>query len=199
MPVQGNRPRPKRAEKDIHRVNTTTIQHAALAFQQGGSDKVYIVDLIEDGGGFSVVASWGRRGAALQSAKKADQVDREKAQAVFDKLVREKTSKGYHDSVGVAPVIRPAVVMPTAPDQAGPPPLLPQLLNPLPEDQLDGFITRTVHQWCAQQKFDGKRIILMKTNQAIDGVNRTGKLCGISAVVADYAQQLPGDFIRDFF
>ena len=66
-----------------------------LYYQQGSSDKVYHLQLENVEGTWSVNAQWGRRGSSLQSDTKASGVPYEEAKRVFDRVLREKTGKGY--------------------------------------------------------------------------------------------------------
>jgi len=78
-------------------MNTTTpIQRATLYFREGTSDKVYQVALEPAGERFVVNFAYGRRGSTLSTGTKTNvPVDLERARTIFDKLVREKTAKGY--------------------------------------------------------------------------------------------------------
>ena len=71
---------------------TETIE---LYFQQGSSDKVYHLQLENVEEQWSVNAQWGRRGSALQSDAKVSSVAYEEAKRVYDRIIREKTGKGY--------------------------------------------------------------------------------------------------------
>ncbi|MEL6704638.1 MAG: WGR domain-containing protein [Bacteroidota bacterium] len=72
------------------------VRQTRLAFQEGTSDKVYEVDLHEEPSGFVVTVRYGRRGQALREIPKTNlPVDRDEAEALFDKLVTAKTKKGY--------------------------------------------------------------------------------------------------------
>ena len=71
---------------------TETIE---LYFQQGSSDKVYHLQLESVKDQWSVNAQWGRRGSALQSDTKVSSAAYEEAKRVYDRIVREKTGKGY--------------------------------------------------------------------------------------------------------
>ena len=73
------------------------IKQTNLAFQEGRSDKVYEVDLCEVGPDqFVVNFRYGRRGSPLRDGSKTQApVTREKAESIFDKLVKSKTDKGY--------------------------------------------------------------------------------------------------------
>ena len=81
------------------------IKRTTLHYQEGTSDKVYEVDLCQTGENRYVVNfRYGRRGANLKEGVKTTQpVPLAEAQKVFDKLVAEKTNKGYQD-VSIPPV-----------------------------------------------------------------------------------------------
>jgi predicted DNA-binding WGR domain protein len=91
------------------------LDQARLWFQQGKSDKVYEVDLVEVVDGQHVVNfRYGRRGAALRDGTKTPTpVPLAKARAVFDALVAEKTREGYVP-MGAAGAPSPAT-LPVAP------------------------------------------------------------------------------------
>jgi predicted DNA-binding WGR domain protein len=68
-----------------------------LQFKEGNSDKVYEVDLCEVGDKFVVNFRYGRRGTDLkEGTKTTNSVALEEAEKIFQKLVDEKTRKGYH-------------------------------------------------------------------------------------------------------
>ena len=67
----------------------------SLYYQQGSSDKVYHLQLENVEDQWSVNAQWGRRGSALQSDTKVSSVTYEEAKRVYDRILREKTGKGY--------------------------------------------------------------------------------------------------------
>lgn len=68
-----------------------------LHYREGNSDKVYHVVLLQEpDGNYTVSFEYGRRGTQLQTGTKTpDPVSLEAAQKIFDKLVSEKTQKGY--------------------------------------------------------------------------------------------------------
>ncbi|MFL5348733.1 MAG: WGR domain-containing protein [Hyalangium sp.] len=114
------------------------LEQVTLLFQEGRSDKVYEVDLLEVGAGQHVVNfRYGRRGAALKDGTKTPTpVSMAEARKAFDKLVQSKLETGYvragHPSTGLPPppprptapapgtAGGPAAAAPVAP--AGPPP-----------------------------------------------------------------------------
>ncbi|MEO1375350.1 MAG: WGR domain-containing protein [Cyanobacteria bacterium J06635_10] len=75
------------------------IKRTTLHYQKDSSDKVYEVDLCEvESDKYLVNFRYGRRGANLKEGTKTTQpVALREAQQVFDKLVGEKTKKGYID------------------------------------------------------------------------------------------------------
>ena len=68
-----------------------------LAYQKNGSDKIYIVELKQDAGGsYLVHCRYGRRGSTMNHVNKTPTpVMLLAARNIFDKVVKEKTSKGY--------------------------------------------------------------------------------------------------------
>lgn len=77
------------------------VRQTKLAFKEGNSDKIYEVDLCESGGKFLVNFRYGRRGAELkEGTKTSSAVELNEAEKIFQKLVDEKTRKGYHEVGG---------------------------------------------------------------------------------------------------
>jgi predicted DNA-binding WGR domain protein len=97
------------------------IEQVTLLFQEGKSDKVYEVDLLEVGAGQYVVNfRYGRRGTALKDGTKTPApVSMAEARKAFDKLVQSKLDTGYvragHPSTGLPPPTpRPAAPTPVS-------------------------------------------------------------------------------------
>jgi bifunctional non-homologous end joining protein LigD len=75
-----------------------TKQSIFLHYQDLRSDKVYNVQLGRADGGYVVNFQYGRRGSSLQSGTKTPEpAPYAQALKVYDKLVAEKTSKGYQE------------------------------------------------------------------------------------------------------
>ena len=73
------------------------VRQTKLHFKEGNSNKVYEVDLCETGGKFTVNFRFGRHGTELKEGSKTTApVSREEADKIFQKLVDEKSKKGYH-------------------------------------------------------------------------------------------------------
>lgn len=84
------------------------VRQTKLQFREGNSDKVYEVDLCESGDKFLVNFRYGRRGAELKEGTKTPSaVSLEEADKIFQKLIDEKTRKGYHEtSASGAEIVR---------------------------------------------------------------------------------------------
>lgn len=79
------------------------VRQTRLHFREGNSDKVYEVDLCELNGKFLVNFRYGRKDAQLkEGTKTAKPIERAEADKIFQKLVDEKTRKGYHAVGGAA-------------------------------------------------------------------------------------------------
>ena len=72
------------------------MENITLYFREGSSDKVYQAQIEPKDGGFIVTFAYGRRGSTLTTGtKNATAVDYGAAKAIYDKLVKENTAKGY--------------------------------------------------------------------------------------------------------
>jgi predicted DNA-binding WGR domain protein len=72
------------------------VRQTRLHFREGNSDKIYEVDLCETNGLFLVNFRYGKRGADLKEGTKTNgAVAQAEAEKIFQKLVDEKTRKGY--------------------------------------------------------------------------------------------------------
>ncbi len=73
-----------------------SVASARLFYQDGSSDKEYHAAINQAVDGYTVTFAFGRRGSALAAGTKtASPVPLEKAQQIYDKLIAEKTAKGY--------------------------------------------------------------------------------------------------------
>lgn len=174
-------------------MNTTTIppqaERITLYYREGSSDKVYQANIEPSGDLFLVNFAFGRRGTALQTGTKTSSpVDYETAKNTFDKLVREKLAKGYTPGPDGAPYQHTQA-------QERATGILPQLLNPIDASQVNRFLNDPA--WCAQEKFDGRRMFLRKQGELVTAINRKGLLIGLLTSLGDSARKIPGDFILD--
>jgi bifunctional non-homologous end joining protein LigD len=168
---------------------TSSVQTVSLYFKQGSSDKEYHASIAPQDGGYVVNFAYGRRGTTLQTGTKTNApVDLDSATQIWSKLVTEKKAKGYTEGEAGTPYQN------TEKENrvTG---ILPQLLNPIDESEVQALIDND--NWCAQEKFDGKRILLEKCGPAIHGINRKGLLVGLPSPMVAAARAFQGDFIMD--
>ncbi len=160
-------------------MNTDSVlQRATLYFREGTSDKVYQVALEPAGERFVVNFAYGRRGSTLSTGTKTNvPVDLERARTIFDQLVREKTAKGYTPGETGTPYQHTE----HACRSTG---LVPMLLNPIEAEEAAQLLQHP--DWCLQEKFDGRRLLIEKAGDKLVGCNRRG-----------LAVSLPFPFIRD--
>jgi len=170
-------------------LNTAQTERITLHYREGSSDKVYQASIEPQGEGFVVNFAYGRRGATMNTGTKTQTpVDYDSAKKTYDKLVREKKAKGYTEGPDGTPYQH------TAKENrvTG---ILPQLLNPIEEDQVNGLIQDQDH--CAQEKYDGRRILVRKAGAEIHGINRKGLLIGLPSPIVVGAHKIASDFVLD--
>ena len=166
-----------------------SVQSVSLYYREGSSDKEYHASIEPAGPRFVVNFAYGRRGSTLNTGTKTNvPVDLQAATKILTKLVAEKKSKGYTEGETGTPYQH------TQKEErvTG---LLPQLLNPIDEPQVEKLIRDD--NWAAQEKYDGKRILLQKEGAAIHGINRKGLLVGIPSLLVIAAQAFKSDFVID--
>src|SRR5690348_17057220 len=91
------------------------VRSSRLELREGPGDEVWELDLCEVGPDrFVVQLRYGPRGALLEEGTGTElPVARDEAERVFDRLEREKLSRGYTRSTGAAP---PPAARPAAED-----------------------------------------------------------------------------------
>ena len=119
-------------------MNTNTITElptATLYYREGSSDKVYQVSLESKDDGYVVNFAYGRRGATLSTGTKTSApLPLQKAQAIYNKLIQEKTAKGYSPGPAGTPYQHTDKEL----RSTG---ILPQLLNSIGVEHAQGLIT----------------------------------------------------------
>src|SRR6185295_17512802 len=131
--------------------------------------------------------AYGRRGATMNTGTKTGSpVTHAEAQRIYDKLVREKKGKGYTEGPDGTPYQH------SERQASG---LLPQLLNPVEESALTGLIEND--DWCAQEKFNGLRLLVRKQNVVFEGINKKGVVVGLPTPLVQVVQQYGGDVVLD--
>lgn len=162
-------------------VGSTVQNKVTLYCRESGSDKVYALWLEEKGGAWLVQFQFGRRGGTQQTGTKTPEpVTREKAEQVYGKILREKLGKGYHEGEDA-----PAFSQVDGAKDTG---VRPMLLTTASEEDLDRLIGDAA--WAAQEKLNGKRILIRRTVDGsgagtVAGINRRGLECPIPKRVED--------------
>ena len=162
-------------------------EQVTLYYREGSSDKVYQAAIEPMGDEFVVNFAYGRRGSTLTTGTKTSSpVDYETANEIFAKLVREKKAKGYTEGESGTPYQH------TDKQPSG---ILPQLLNAIEEADME----RLLHDddYCAQEKFDGRHLLVRKQDGYIEGINKKGLVVGLPEIVSSDIRNLPGSFILD--
>jgi bifunctional non-homologous end joining protein LigD len=175
-------------------MQSTPLSHIELEFREGSSDKVYRAGIEEADGGFVVNFAYGRRGATLNTGTKTTQpVPYDEAASIYEKLVLSKTSKGYKPVGGTSTGtgIGTSVTDREQRDTG----LRAQLLNPITEDETEAYLKND--DWCAQEKFDGRRMLLRKSGTKVVAANRNGLSIGFPDVLAAQLSRVQGDCVVD--
>ena len=160
-----------------------------LYYREGSSDKVYQCAIEAAGDRFVVNFAYGRRGNTMNTGTKTSSpVDYETAKRIYDKLVREKTAKGYTVGEDGTPYQNTAKAERVTN-------LLPQLLNPIEEEEVQRLIKDPA--WCMQEKKDGRRILLQKEGAAIHGINKKGLLVGLPSPIVVQLSKFSSDVVVD--
>jgi bifunctional non-homologous end joining protein LigD len=168
---------------------TIHMEETTLYFRQGSSDKVYQARIEQQNGGHVVNYAFGRRGTTLQTGSKTQApVSYEEAKRIFDKLIQEKTAKGYTPGEHGTPYQHTD----KAKQSTG---ILCQLLNPIAEGQLPALMKDP--GWWMQDKLDGRRLLLHKQRESIRGINRLGLEVGIPETIHQSARVFAQSFTID--
>lgn len=145
----------------------SVIAKTDLWYRDGSSDKVYHATLEEIGSGYVVNFAYGRRGSSLKTGSKTSSpTSLSEARKIYDRLVSEKTGKGYQHTVDSKWRTIPVVQNTKTPE------VQPVLLNPIDEKNAELIIENP--DWYAQPKLDGVRFLLKKNGNHIVGYNRKG-------------------------
>jgi bifunctional non-homologous end joining protein LigD len=161
-----------------------SVQQVSLYYREGSSDKEYHASIEPAGQRFTINFAYGRRGSTLNTGTKTNvPVEFESAQKIFTELINEKKAKGYTEGESGTPY------QATERENRATN-VLPQLLNPIAEDEVERLIEDD--NGCAQEKFDGKRILIQKQGAAINGINRKGRVVGIPSTLVLAAKAFAG-------
>lgn len=164
-------------------------EEITLYFRADGSDKVYQASLEPAGDLFVVNFAYGRRGSTMTTGTKTQTpLPYAAAKKAFDSAIKSKTAKGY--TVGESGT--PYQFTDKESRDSG---LHPQLLNSVSEIELERLIRDD--SYCMQEKHDGRRNLIRKTGQAVEGINRLGLTVGLPQPVVDDLLKDGDDFVID--
>ena len=167
-------------------MNNETV---TLYFREGSSDKVYTAELKKKGAGWVVDFAYGRRGSSMNTGTKTSlPVEYEKAKKIYDKLVAEKTGKGYTPGEDGTPYVSTSAEE----RDTG---VRPQLLNEMSDAELERLIEDNA--WGAQEKKDGRRLLVKKVGAVAVGINRKGLEVALADPIAQSVLALGGDAVID--
>ena len=170
---------------------TNTLPSTSLFYQEGASDKVYHASVEAVRHGYYVVNfSYGRRGSTLQGGTKTQSpVTLDQAIKIYDKLILSKTAKGYKPSEDGGNTYK---LLGNEGRDTG---VRCQLLNAIGEEEAERLIRDP--GYCAQQKFDGRRLLVRKRGDEITGINRRGLVIPIPDPVRHAVADIQGDVLLD--
>ena len=165
------------------------MEHLTLYYRQGSSDKIYQARIEPKDGNYIVTFAYGRRGSTLSTGTKTQApVSHDEARRIYDKLVAEKTAKGYTPGADGTPYQHTDKASAATGIHC-------QLLNPIEPDQVERLIADPAY-WM-QEKWDGRRQLIRKQDGAITGINRLGLAVALPAPLAACVAQCPVDCILD--
>jgi len=147
--------------------NTEHLQQSSFLYFTGqGSDKVYQVHLRQKDDGWVVDYGNGRRGGTLATGTKTSSpLAYEAALKIYEKVVKEKTSKGYTPDQSGALYTSTELAGRVSGE-------LPQLPTLIAEEQLARYLDDP--GWGLQEKADGENRILLIEGGTVRGTNRRG-------------------------
>jgi bifunctional non-homologous end joining protein LigD len=167
------------------------IESVELRYQEGNSDKVYKASVEEAEDGYVVNFAYGRRGSALNTGTKTQSpVTLEEARKIYAKLVNSKTRKGYQVFTGAGG--EAISIAENAGEDTG---LRPQLLNPVDGETASAYIRHP--DWCVQEKFDGRRMLLRSSAGVITAANRRGRATAAPEGVTEALEPVNRPFVID--
>lgn len=152
------------------------MEQTTLYYRQGASDKIYRVSLEAREDKFVVNIAYGRRGSTMNTGTKTrSPVDYEAAKKLYEKLIREKTGKGYTPGEDGTPYRHTE----NEECHSG---VFCQLPHPVTdEEQVEALLGNS--DYCLQEKFDGRRLLIRKEGALLEGINRRGLIVGLAEPV----------------
>jgi bifunctional non-homologous end joining protein LigD len=174
-------------------------EKVSLYFKDARSDKCYFAQLDAQADLFVVNFQYGPRGGTLiVGTKTKDPVEYAVAKKAYDKLVKEKTSKGYSTGEEGTAFVNSGL-------EARVTGILPQLLNTMTEAEAQEKLRDS--DWVVQEKYDGHRRMIQIIGGISTGINRRGLSLPLSVPLFETLEQiqfplstvLDGEQIGDVF
>jgi bifunctional non-homologous end joining protein LigD len=170
---------------------TLELKETTLYYREGSSDKIYQarIEAAPTGDRFHVRFAYGRRGSTLQTGTKTPEpVDYGTALRVYNQLVAAKQAKGYTPGEDGTPYQHTT-------EEGRSTGIYAQLLNPAPDEYTIGALVIN-STYCVQEKYDGKRLMIRKRGDLVEGINRKGLIVAVPEPMAAEAMRL-NDFLID--
>lgn len=165
------------------------MENTTLYYREGSSDKVYQAAIEPKDSGYIVTFAYGRRGSTLNTGTKTSSpVDYPTAKGIYDKLIKEKTAKGYTPGADGTPYQNSDNLK----QRSG---ILPQLLNSVEDQRKDELIFDPAY-WM-QEKKDGRRLLIEKQGDQVTGINRLGLTVALPTALVTDALKSKEDFLMD--
>jgi bifunctional non-homologous end joining protein LigD len=157
------------------------MHKTTLFLKDDRSDKEYSCWIEDLGGSYEVVAAWGPRGAASNTAKKTTApVGLDAAMKVMDSILSEKTKKGYRPGEASETLIVPRAIDATF--------VQPMLLNFIDDQAAESYLKND--GWIAQPKHDGIRIQIHHEAGKVTAFARSGNPRALPAHVVDAVKKV---------
>jgi bifunctional non-homologous end joining protein LigD len=173
------------------------MKKISLFYKEGSSDKEYHVQVVQAPGSdlYLVKFQYGRRGSTLtDGCKTPSPLPLDKAEKIFADIVKKQMAKGYTEGAEGTPYVG-------GDKQDRVTGMFPQLLNPIDECDVEQYLKSP--SWGAQEKKDGKHIMVKAKDGVVTASNRKGLQVGIPEPVAKaltgFVVELDGEMIGDVY
>jgi len=185
---------------------TQQVNIIRLECKTSGHNKFYEIWLEEpQSNQWKVMFQYGAIGnSPLQGTKTQTPVQRYEADNIYQRLMNEKLAKGYVKVGGSAPASYTNVpAKKTAPTSSYAGKYLPPMLLTAADETMLGKFLKD-EDWVAQQKMNGKRVVIECHNGIVVGYNRKNQECPIPTGVAKEMKGLgnlllDGEMVKDVF
>lgn len=150
-----------------------TVKQVSFECKENGSNKEYHIQMVKSGSDFTINFQYGAIGSTLKpGTKTASPVSEAEAEKLFQKLIKERHSKGY-TQVGDAKASGYSAEVVIEKKTHG---IFPQLLNSIEEDEVMKYINDD--DYLAEEKKDGERRMVRSEGDFGDmliGLNKKGQ------------------------